>query len=237
MYDIARIDTPGGTLAVSASERADGNLHPLHVEPAVLRRRQRALTGRPWTMVTQVHGTDVVRDPGARWAPTIGVGDVVLGNARSRPIAIWTADCAPLVLVDGRGDTVAGVHVGWRGLGAGVVDVALDAMAAAGTPATTAVLGPTIRGCCYEFEPDAAAAVAGDAGLEVDQIVTTTAAGRPALDMVVGVAMALQRRGLTLSATAPCTGCDDRWFSHRVRTDAGRQATVARLIESTAAGR
>jgi YfiH family protein len=233
MYDIAELDTPRGRLMVSATERSHGSFHPLAVDRDVLGRRQAALTARPWTMVNQVHGTEVVRDRGDPWAPTIGVGDVVIASCPSRPIAVWTADCAPLVLVDERGGAVAGVHVGWRGLAAGIVDVAVDAMRAAGTPASIAVLGPTIGACCYEFEPADAAAVARGAGLQVGQIVATTAGGRPGLDMVAGVAMALQRQGLALSATAPCTGCDDRWFSHRVRHEAGRHATVVRLLDPT----
>ena len=98
-------------------------------------------------------------------------------------LAVLTADCAPVALGSPEG-VHAAVHVGWRGLVAGVVEAAVDAMRALGASAVVAGLGPTIHPCCYAFGPadlDVVAAVAG-AGVRA-----VTADGRPALDLPAAV--------------------------------------------------
>ena len=54
-----------------------------------------------------------------------------------------------------------------------------------------------------------------------------TANGRRALDVPATIAASLARHGVVLDISGPCTGCDVRWFSHRVRSDIERHAVVA----------
>jgi copper oxidase (laccase) domain-containing protein len=61
------------------------------------------------------------------------------------------------------------------------------------------------------------------------EIAGTTVDGSTALDVPAAVRSALAHHGIELDVVGPCTGCDDRWFSHRVRTDLGRHATVASI--------
>ena len=55
-----------------------------------------------------------------------------------------------------------------------------------------------------------------------------TADGRPALDVPAAVVAACTLAGVErLDAAGGCTGCEgDAYWSHRVRGDGGRQATV-----------
>ncbi|HSL73010.1 MAG TPA: laccase domain-containing protein [Ilumatobacteraceae bacterium] len=223
---------------VAVTDRGDGDVHPLRVPVGVLRDRQRASTGRIWRMMDQVHGIDAVMppgpSPGAATGPStgtstgtstgppavVGVGDVLVGDGHSA-IAVWAADCAPLMLFAPDG-TPTGCHAGWRGLSAGVVDVAV---AACGSP-VAAVLGPTIHPCCYEFAPPEIERVAAGIAVDRDRIASSTSWGSPALDVPAAVALALAAHGVGLDVVGPCTGCDDRWFSHR-RGDSGRHAVVA----------
>ncbi len=209
-------------LAVVATERRDGDVHPINLDPHVLRDRQRSITppdGR-WVMTDQVHGVRVVdADTDASWTPTVGAGDVIVTRSTGVPIAIWAADCAPIVLAADDG-TLVGAHGGWVGLAAGVVDVAVHAATTRGGAITRAVLGPVIHPCCYEF---------GRRDLDTipDAVAGRTAHGALALDVPATVAASLARHGVRLDVVGPCTGCDERWFSHRVRREPGRHAVVA----------
>jgi purine-nucleoside/S-methyl-5'-thioadenosine phosphorylase / adenosine deaminase len=234
MFDLGRFRIDGRTVTVVATDRADGDVHPRRVVAGTLERRQREITGVPWTMIDQVHGTDVVRGaPGTDWAPVVGTGDVLLARDPDHPIAVWAADCAPIVLIGSDG-VVAVVHAGWRGLAAGVVDVAVEAVVSTGAGELVAVLGPCIRSCCYEFGRPQRDEVARGVGVPSTLLSATTTAGLPALDVPTAVVMAFERRGVAVAVDGTCTGCDDRFYSHRVRGDAGRHAVVATVSREAA---
>ncbi len=71
-------------------------------------------------------------------------------------LAVETADCVPLVLIDTATKCTAIVHAGWRGAVAGVVASAVQAMERIGcrVEAITAYFGPAARACCYEVSPN-----------------------------------------------------------------------------------
>lgn len=121
--------TRAGIVHLRASSRGDGDFH-IDGDAATLDARRRAFVDRPWSMLLQSHGTDVVLvdRPGAGDRDD---GDIAVVTAADAVVGVWTADCAPLVIVDDSG-VFAGVHAGWRGLAAGVIDVAVAALAAAG---------------------------------------------------------------------------------------------------------
>jgi copper oxidase (laccase) domain-containing protein len=180
-------------------------------------------------MLDQVHGVRVHRaGAGDDDSATIAIGDVVVLDDDDLVAAVWAADCAPVWLVAATGRCV-GVHAGWRGLASGVLDVAVDALDG---PVEAAVLGPCIHPCCYEFGVDELHAVAAAVGSPVRTLAATTAWGAPALDVPGAVGAALGRHGIGLDVVGPCTGCDPRWFSHRVRGDLGRHAVVARITDA-----
>jgi copper oxidase (laccase) domain-containing protein len=222
MLELLRRSVGGGVVRVVCTERSDGDVHPRRVRPDLLRRRQEAITGRPWIMVDQVHGRDPVERrcaDGEAAHPVIGVGDVLIGDG-SEPVAIWAADCAAIVLFDDVGGVVA-CHAGWRGLAAGVIDVAV----ALTRPPVAAVLGPCIHPCCYEFGRHDLAKVASGCRVATERNTASSSSGAVSLDVPATVALALDAHGIGLDVVGPCTGCDDRWFSHR-RGDAERHAVV-----------
>lgn len=209
---------------VVGSDRADGDLHPFRVRSDLLAERQRSLVDLPWTMLDQIHGTGVVivDAPGAGDGRQ---GDVALLEVADAAVGIWAADCALVVIVaaDGR---VAALHAGWRGLAAGVLDVACDALGTSGSAASaTAVLGPCLRACCGEFGRSDLETVAAGAGVGPGIVGSTTTWGAPSLDVPATVGAALARRGIAVHDDGGCTRCDDRWFSHR-RGDVGRHVVA-----------
>jgi copper oxidase (laccase) domain-containing protein len=212
-------------VVVVATERADGDVHATDVAPDVLVARQLAVSGRRWVMLDEVHGTGVrwctAADVATATAPVAGPGDVLVGSG-DPALAVWVGDCAPVVMVRDDGALVA-CHAGWRGLAAGILDVAVDAL---GAPPVAAVVGPCIGPCCYEFGADDLAAVAAGVGVEPASITATTRAGTLALDVPAAVTAGLAVHGAVAEVAGSCTCCDDRWFSHR-RGDRGRHAVVA----------
>ncbi|MEM9517403.1 MAG: polyphenol oxidase family protein [Actinomycetota bacterium] len=206
--------------------RLDGDVHPLRTPPVLLSARQLASTGRRWTMLDQRHGVEVVHiDPGSGEhstnAQVLPIGDIALVERPGTAIAVWAADCAPVMLFGARG-RVAGVHAGWRGLASGVLDVALDAL---DDDVVRAVLGPVIHPCCYAFGPDDLARVGVGAGVDADRLAGWTSDGELALDVPAAITGALARRGVPMTQVGECTSCSGRYFSHR-RGDAERHAVV-----------
>ena len=169
----------------------------------------------------QVHGADVhVVDAGR---PS-GVPRLLApadGHVTDRPgvlLAVTTADCVPVFLRDARGGAVGAVHAGWRGVAAGVLERAFEAMEAAfGThPSDLAIhLGPAICGVCYEVGPEVFEAL-----------------GQPVPDgpTPIDVRAVLAARGVeagvpagAISVSTHCTRCTgSRLYSHRAG-DAERQ--------------
>jgi YfiH family protein len=169
-----------------------------------------------------VHGSDVVvvNRPGEHAGTSADAA--VTAHAGCR-LAIRTADCAPVVLAsDG---AVGVVHAGWRGVLDGVVQAAVTKLRAiGGEGAVRAAIGPCIHAECYEFSPADLDAVAGRLGPTVR---SSTATGRPALDVPAAVRAALADSGVELVHDADvCTACSPAHFSHRARADKERQAMV-----------
>lgn len=93
----------------------------------------------------QVHGTrclDLDQPLGDQ------VADAALSRQR-RVCAVMTADCLPILLCSRDGAVVAAVHAGWRGLQAGVIEVAVEQMRIAGKD-LLAWLGPAIGPAAFE---------------------------------------------------------------------------------------
>lgn len=177
---------------------------------------------QPWTWLQQVHGARVVvvATPGEHAGEE---ADAAVTATPGCALAVRSADCAPVVLLGTR--TVGVVHAGWRGLVAGVVAAAVEALRALDDDVVAAHLGPCIRPGCYEF-------VGPERDLVVERFGPSVAAattwGSPALDLPTAVRLALAETGVAhLHDGAGCTACDRRWFSHRARGEAARFATVA----------
>ena len=218
-----------GSAEVRFTDSSDGDFRPSHRfdrgGPEV-RRRGNVTADFPWTWLRQVHGADVVvvNAPGQHAGAE---ADAAVALVSGAPVAVVTADCAPVVLVDGAGGSVAVAHAGWRGLHDGVLASTVTAMRDNGAETITAALGPCIHAECYEFSEADLASMASKFGATVR---STTSEGTPALDMVAAVRVALDQLDVDLvEVVDACTSCTPGYFSHRARADEQRQATVAWL--------
>jgi YfiH family protein len=175
------------------------------------------------TMAWQHHGADVRRaeprglvTPGTQFDRCDGLWSDEPGQG----MMLLTADCLPLALARANGSTpaLAILHVGWRGLLAGIVERGAEAL---GGGHLHAAIGPGIGPCCYEVGEDVADPFRAAFG---DRIVQE---GR--LDLWSAAEQALRAAGCEeVERTNLCTYCHpDRFFSHRRdhgRT--GRQGVV-----------
>lgn len=219
------VEVPGARVHILISRRSDGDFHldVARAHPgglAALEARRRRLVDAPWTQPDEVHGraVAVVERPGEH---DLEVADAAVTRVDGAVLGIWTGDCAPVALIGDDG-TIGAVHAGWRGAVAGVLEAAVGEMRRLGSRDVSAVLGPCIHACCYEFGDADLAAVAADFG---DDVRAVDRAGRPALDMSALVAACLRRCGVTrLDDRSVCTGCrDEDFFSHRARGERERQ--------------
>ena len=80
--------------------------------------------------------------------------DAIITNIKKLPIAILTADCAPILLYDNKKNMIAAIHAGWKGTFKGIISKVLNFMIKKGceTNYITAVIGPCISRNSYNVK-------------------------------------------------------------------------------------
>ena len=165
-------------------------------------------------------------------------GDALITNTENAALAIKTADCFPVLIVDPVHRAVGAVHSGWRGTLSRVLPGAIEEMRRRfqSDPARLLfALGPAIRECCFETGEDVARLFT-EAYPE-----KSTARPHPAAPgkYLVNLASVLKTQ-LTQSGVPPenqydtgmCTCCNTReFFSWRAEgAAAGRMMAVIAVI-------
>jgi polyphenol oxidase len=122
------------------------------------------IVGMPWERFArgwQVHEAHVRRVTAAPAGEPPQPADGQATALRGVPAIVLTADCLPIALAaDG---AVAMLHVGWRGLAAGVVEEGLRALREAGGDGfVQAAIGPGAGRCCYEVGDEVRAVFANE---------------------------------------------------------------------------
>lgn len=89
--------------------------------------------------------------------------DGLVSKSKRIVLSIRVADCIPLFLVDGINCTMGLIHAGWRGTANGIVLEALNKFRESGSKLSNlkAVIGPSIRQCCFEIGPEVAVKFSG----------------------------------------------------------------------------
>ncbi len=171
----------------------------------------------------QVHGTTLFRADtgGSRRA------DAAVVSAPGAACVIMTADCLPILVCDGAGSIVAGIHAGWRGLAAGVIDSVASALRdASGSDDFMAWIGPAISCEAYEVGDDVREAMCA-AIPAAESRFAANEGGRWQCDLAGIARDELQLRGYRVFGGRYCTHSDtDRFFSHRRDGPCGRQASL-----------
>ncbi|HET7205849.1 MAG TPA: peptidoglycan editing factor PgeF [Terriglobales bacterium] len=117
-------------------------------------RELQAYSGKKkWPLITlrQIHSDIIHRVDGIPETPL--VGDGLVSNIPELLLAVQTADCLPVILVDRKRKAVGVFHAGWRGTLKRIVEKGAGEMRRwFGTQPTdlSAAIGPGIHSCCYE---------------------------------------------------------------------------------------
>ncbi len=139
--------------------------------------------------------------------------------------AILTADCIPLFLTDQFGTRVCVLHVGWRGLAAGIIEQALSVMHIE-TKRLIAWIGPGIGPDAFIVNYDAWKVLTVDGSLHRDAFIKY--GNRWLANLGQMVEERLELAGVSnLHSSRVCTFKDPtHWFSYRRDGSCGRMASL-----------
>jgi len=174
----------------------------------------------------QVHGNRV-HPIGSAYGGGRGIGDGMVTGVPGIVLAIFTADCVPVLMVDAETGIAGALHAGWRGTLAAIASEGVSAMAAMGACShrIRVALGPSIGSCCFEVDVELAERFVS----HIPAAAACCRPGRPGkkhLDLRGIIRLQLREAGLAASSIidiGPCTRCNsERFFSRRA---AGGAAT------------
>lgn len=170
----------------------------------------------------QVHGVAVVNAGNTQNA----CADASFATVRNVVCTVMTADCLPVLLCNRAGTRVAAAHAGWRGLHAGVIEAAVQALNE--TPDNILVwLGPAIGPQAFEVGEEVHQAFTAD----LPQSAEAFSASRPGhwlADIYQLARLRLARIGITqIYGGGLCTFSDpERFYSYRRDGKTGRMASL-----------
>jgi len=106
-----------------------------------------------WPLVTvrQIHSDLIHRVDGIPETPLSGDG--LITDAPGLLIAVQTADCLPVIVVDTKKRAIGVFHAGWRGTAKRIVEKGVGEMRkhfGSNPRNMRAAIGPGIRSCCYQ---------------------------------------------------------------------------------------
>ena len=179
--------------------------------------------------VNQVHGSEilVIDQPNPDVSHFQRVeSDAIITNQRNILIGILVADCFPIILYDRKKHVAGVIHLGWRGMAAGLLGRTVQAMREifACQPADLcAAVGPGIAAHSYEVDRPVRDAFRQGSG-QWQRIATEVSLGHWQLDLQKSCLLQLDAAGIERSAVdivEECTCCHkETLFSYR--RDQGR---------------
>ena len=186
----------------------------------------------------QVHGNTVHIADESDLRPAYGEGEMnvcdgYVTNRKDVPLAIFTADCVPVLLHDPKAGVIGAVHCGWRSTVADIEKNTVDAFASLGSdPSDIRIaIGPAIDKCCFEVGAEVAEAVHGLIGDEARRLYTPRG-DKYMLDLRGVVKYRFEMLGVlegNIDIVGECTMCHpDRYFSHRATK--GNRGSLACVI-------
>ena len=163
----------------------------------------------------------------------LGPGDALISKRPGVTVAIRTADCLPILIVDTRTRAVAAVHAGWRGVVAEIASKTIDTMRLqfGSRPEDLEIaIGPGIGPCCFEVGAEVAVQFRGFFPERKDL------QDRTKLDLAETITRQLRRNGVIasqISTSGLCSCCKSEMFEsyRRDRQGAGRMLAAIGLME------
>jgi len=165
-------------------------------------------------------------------------GDGLVTNIENTALAVKTADCFPVLIVDPAHRAIGAVHSGWRGTLARVLPRAIEEMSRRyhSDPARLLVaLGPGIRECCFEVNEDVARLFKEAYPDKATARPHTSAPGKYLADIAAVLKIQMTQSGVSPDNQHDigiCTCCNTReFFSWRAEgAAAGRMMAVIAIV-------
>jgi YfiH family protein len=181
----------------------------------------------------QVHGNAVAR-VGEHGGPFREGVDILVTSAGGVGLAIFTADCLAVTLIDDEAGALSVMHAGWRGTARDVPGTAVAALRDLGArPARLrATIAPSIGPCCYEVDEPVTQALGAAFPDLWERWVTPARPGHVMLDLWAANEDLLARAGVDrarIENARLCTACHREVFYSYRKGDRGRLVTVAAL--------
>lgn len=157
--------------------------------------------------------------------------DALVTNTPGLALAIFTADCTPILLWDPVTGAVGAAHAGWRGTALDIGGKTVKAMVdrfGCDPKDIHAAIGPNIGFCCFETGPEVPEAMVNAYGADAEKWVRPQG-NKFYVNLKEINALSLRRRGvISIDIATECTVCQsDRFWSHRVtKGERGSQAAL-----------
>lgn len=194
----------------------------------------------PFVCGKQVHGNTVYIATREDARAPYGEGELIEADGyvtaeKNLPLAIFTADCVPVLLEDNCAGIIGAVHCGWRSTVADIENNAIDKMLELGAKAADihVAIGPAINKCCFEVGEEVIEGVINLIGeKEAAGYYDSKDNGKYMLDLRGVVACRFVQLGVTsenIEIVGGCTMCSPkRYFSHRYSN--GSRGSLASVI-------
>lgn len=164
-------------------------------------------------------------------APGLDSCDALITDIPGMALAVFTADCTPILLWDPVTGAVGAAHAGWRGTVLGIAGKTAQAMVreyGCRVSDLRAAIGPNIGFCHFETDADVPEALLAAFGEEMHAFIRRDGA-KYHVDLKQVNAWILRRAGVEqIDIASECTVCQsDRFWSHRVtRGQRGAQGAI-----------
>jgi len=189
------------------------------------------LPSKPFWL-NQIHSNIALNADQPRGKNQTYTGDASFTQNPGVVCAIMTADCLPILLCSLKGDEVAAIHAGWRGLASGIIENTLKHLK--NSPVDlTAWIGPAISQPCFEVGRDVLDAFRqyhSAEELEAAFIPSTQYSNKWLADLSLLAKQRLNHCGVyQVTLSGECTYSNpDKYFSYR--RDKGQTGRIASLI-------
>jgi len=104
-------------------------------------------------VANQIHSSNVKIVDISNKSASIDNCDGLITTDKKVILGVYTADCVPLLISAENGKLKAAVHVGWKGLSAGIIENTFETLKnefCAKLKKIKVYIGPHIRSCCYK---------------------------------------------------------------------------------------
>ena len=162
--------------------------------------------------------------------------DALITNVPGIPLAVFTADCTPILFYDPVKRVIGACHAGWRGTALGIAAktvARMEEVYGCNAADLRCAIGPCISHCCFETRSDVPEAMVKALGARAERYITDHGDGSYHVDLKGINRLWLEDAGVDsghIEVSEDCTCCQENlYFSHR-RTGLPRGA-MAHMIQ------